>query len=98
MSKVVNTVEGLIWNQAVSLKNLFSWSRSECGTSAEYFIYREQNDFLDIAYWLFFLYNRGKRACMGLFLWGRCFGIYSTFGHHVEDWEKVIQGHPSISR
>ena len=43
-----------------------------------------------IAYWLFFPYNRGKRACIGLFLWGRCFGRYATFGHQVGDWEKVI--------
>ena len=50
----------------------------------------EQNNFLDIFYWLLFSYNRGKRACIGLFLWGRCFGRYSTFGHQVGDWEKVI--------
>ena len=55
-----------------------------------YVIYREQNNFLDIAYWLFFPYNRGKRACIGRFVWGRCVGKYSTFGHHVGDWEKVI--------
>lgn len=55
-----------------------------------YVIYREQNNFLDIAYRLFFPYNRGKRACIGRIVWGRCVGGYSTFGHHVGDWEKVI--------
>ena len=38
----------------------------------------------------FFRTIAGSRACIGLFLWGRCFGRYSTFGHQVGDWEKVI--------
>ena len=71
-----------------------------------YVIYREHNNFLEIAYWMFFPYNRGKRVCIGYFqrgcsckeIWGYCpcpkdlgcVGGYSTFGHHVGDWEKVI--------
>ena len=68
-----------------------------------YVIYREHNNFLEIAYWMFFPYNRGKRVCVGLYsgcppckkVWGKCpcpsgcIGGYSTFGHHVGDWEKV---------
>ena len=68
-----------------------------------YVLYREHNDFLEIAYWFFFPYQRGKRVCIGLYvrdcpcpkIWGRCpcptgcYGGYSTFGHHVGDWEHV---------
>ena len=32
-----------------------------------YVIYREQNNFLDIAYWMLFPYNRGKQVCIGFF-------------------------------
>ncbi|EDO47012.1 predicted protein, partial [Nematostella vectensis] len=46
--------------------------------------------YYDIYYWLFYPYNRGKRVCIGLkpkFI--GCIGGYSTFGHHVGDWEHV---------
>jgi len=55
---------------------------------------------------MFFPYNRGKRVCVGYYhnlcppcpeVLGHCtcpslgcVGGYSTFGHHVGDWEKVI--------
>ena len=72
-----------------------------------YVLYREHNNFLEVAYWFFFPYNRGKRVCIGYYadnicpfvkLWGDCtfpringcIGAYSTFGHHVGDWERVI--------
>ena len=62
---------------------------------------------VDIAYWFFFPYNRGKRVCIGLFannicpcgsVWGHCLcpridgciGAYSTFAHHVGDWEHIV--------
>ena len=44
-------------------------------------IYREHKNFLEVAYWTFFPYNRGKRVCLGYFqkgcfllgrIWGRC--------------------------
>ena len=44
-------------------------------------IYREHENFLEVAYWTFFPYNRGKRVCFGYFqkgcfllgrIWGRC--------------------------
>ena len=68
-----------------------------------YVLYREHNDFLEIAYWFFFPYQRGKRVCIGLYvrkcpckkIFGRCpcptgcYGGYSHFGHHVGDWEHV---------
>ena len=69
-----------------------------------YVIYREHNNFLEVAYWMFFPYNRGKQACLGYYftkcpcstLFGTCLcpkmsciGFVSTFGHHVGDWEKV---------
>lgn len=37
-----------------------------------YVIYREHNNFLDIAYWMLFPYNRGKQVCIGFFQKG-CF-------------------------
>jgi hypothetical protein len=44
----------------------------------------------DIVYFLFYPYNRGKRVCIGLYTdWGGCAGGYSTFGHHVGDWEHM---------
>ena len=69
-------------------------------------IYREHKNFLEVAYWTFFPYNRGKRVCFGYVqkgcfllgrIWGRCpcgenlgcIGEYSTFGHHVGDWERI---------
>ena len=69
-------------------------------------IYREHKNFLEVAYWTFFPYNRGKRVCLGYVqkgcfllgrIWGRCpcgenlgcIGEYSTFGHHVGDWERI---------
>ncbi|XP_078359475.1 uncharacterized protein LOC144643950 [Oculina patagonica] len=72
-----------------------------------YVLYREHNNFLEIAYWFFFPYQRGKRVCIGLYVtdgcpcdtkvWGSCicpvptgcWGGYSTFGHHVGDWEHI---------
>lgn len=44
----------------------------------------------DIVYFLFYPYNRGKRVCIGLYSkkYG-CAGKYSTFGHHVGDWEHM---------
>ncbi|XP_066291649.1 uncharacterized protein [Branchiostoma lanceolatum] len=38
---------------------------------------------------MFYPYNRGKRVCIGLRVFGKCIGGYSTFGHHVGDWEHV---------
>ncbi|WP_181361910.1 Vps62-related protein [Streptomyces sp. MA5143a] len=47
-------------------------------------------DITDINYWMFYPYNRGKRVCMTVFIANRCLGgLYSTFGHHVGDWEHV---------
>ncbi|XP_035676246.1 putative vacuolar protein sorting-associated protein TDA6 [Branchiostoma floridae] len=43
----------------------------------------------DIFYWMFYPYNRGKRVCIGFRAWGSCIGGYSTFGHHVGDWEHM---------
>jgi len=42
-----------------------------------YVLYREHNNFLDVAYWFFFPYNRGKR-------------VLFVFGNHVGDWEHVM--------
>ena len=72
-----------------------------------YVLYREHNNFLEVAYWLFFPYNRGQRVCTRYYadnicpcpkVWGRCpcqrisgcIGVYSTFFHHVGDWEHVV--------
>ncbi|XP_019640456.1 PREDICTED: putative vacuolar protein sorting-associated protein TDA6 [Branchiostoma belcheri] len=43
----------------------------------------------DIFYWMFYPYNRGKRVCIGVRILGSCVGGYSTFGHHVGDWEHM---------
>ncbi|XP_048588945.1 putative vacuolar protein sorting-associated protein TDA6 [Nematostella vectensis] len=48
------------------------------------------NRYYDVYYWLFYPYNRGKRVCIGLKpKYIGCIGGYSTFGHHVGDWEHV---------
>ena len=77
LSKVENTVEEFICvnlnsNQAVSLKNVFRGQ--DPSVVPEYVINREQNNFLHIAYWLFFPYNRGKQGLhwafsVGSLLW-----------------------------
>ena len=59
-------------NQAVSLKNVFRGQ--DPSVVPVYVINREQNNFLHIAYWLFFPYNRGKRGLhwafsVGSLLW-----------------------------
>ena len=53
-------------------------------------IHKEGNtgDF-SVKYWFFFPYNRGKRVCVGMKMWGSCVGGYSTFGSHVGDWEHI---------
>jgi len=55
-------------------------------------------DTLEITYWTFYPYNRGKRVCIGVFSFAGCIGGYSTFGHHVGDWERVrvklVKGQP----
>ncbi|KAK3748447.1 hypothetical protein QZH41_007041 [Actinostola sp. cb2023] len=43
---------------------------------------------VEIIYRFFYPYNRGKRVCVGIYFHG-CIGGYSTFGHHVGDWEHV---------
>lgn len=44
----------------------------------------------DVFYWMFYPYNRGKRVCISpIYINGNCWGKYSTFGHHVGDWEHV---------
>jgi len=42
-----------------------------------YVLYREHNNFLDVAYWLLFPCNREKR-------------VLFVFGNHVGDWEHVM--------
>lgn len=53
----------------------------------------------DIVYWMFYPYNRGKRVCIGVYTPLGCVGGYSTFGHHVGDWEhatiRLVDGQPS---
>lgn len=47
-------------------------------------------DITDVIYWMFYPYNRGKRVCISpIYINGNCWGKYSTFGHHVGDWEHV---------
>lgn len=47
-------------------------------------------DITDVFYWFFYPYNRGKRVCISpIYTNGNCWGKYSTFGHHVGDWEHV---------
>lgn len=47
-------------------------------------------DITDVFYWFFYPYNRGKRVCISpIYNNGNCWGKYSTFGHHVGDWEHV---------
>lgn len=63
-------------------------------------ISRKTEEVTDIVYFLFYPYNRGKRVCVGLYTdWGGCAGGYSTFGHHVADWEhmtvRLEQGRPA---
>jgi len=44
----------------------------------------------DVFYWMFYPYNRGKRVCISpVYLNNSCWGKYSTFGHHVGDWEHI---------
>ncbi|XP_078597689.1 uncharacterized protein LOC144873868 [Branchiostoma floridae x Branchiostoma japonicum] len=43
----------------------------------------------DIFYWMFYPYNRGKKVCIGVRVFGKCVGGYSNFGHHVGDWEHM---------
>jgi hypothetical protein len=43
----------------------------------------------DIVYFLFYPYNRGKRACVGTYTKLGCIGGYSTFRNHVADWEHM---------
>jgi hypothetical protein len=50
---------------------------------------REQGQYVDIIYWAFFPYNRGKKVCIGLMIYNTCLGKYFSFGHHVGDWEHV---------
>ena len=49
---------------------------------------------VDIIYWFFYPYNRGKRVCIGLYIDylidKGCAGEYSVFGNHVGDWESVV--------
>lgn len=48
------------------------------------------DDITDVFYWMFYPYNRGKRVCISpIYINGNCWGKYSTFGHHVGDWEHV---------
>ncbi len=48
------------------------------------------NDITDVFYWMFYPYNRGKRVCISpVYINGNCFGKYSTFGHHIGDWEHL---------
>lgn len=56
-----------------------------------YTIFSKKSDTItDIVYFLFYPYNRGKRVCIGIYTdWGGCAGGYSTFGHHVGDWEHM---------
>lgn len=61
-----------------------------------YAVYEVQNNDLKIRYLFFYPYNRGKRVCIGVynrksfwFVKAGCVGGYSTFGHHIGDWEDV---------
>lgn len=47
-------------------------------------------DITDVFYFMFYPYNRGKRVCISpVYINGSCWGKYSTFGHHIGDWEHI---------
>lgn len=60
------------------------------GSVPVYTIYREYDDAfntLDVSYFAFYPYNRGKDACVGVPVNGSCVGAEKNLGNHVGDWE-----------
>lgn len=69
---------------------MFFGQAIENGGVPTYTIYREYDDAfktLDVSYFAFYPYNRGKDACVGVPINGSCAGAEKNLGNHVGDWE-----------
>ena len=57
------------------------------------------NGVTDLVYFHFYPYNRGKKVCIGVELFGTCLGSTEVMGNHVGDWEhftvRLQDGQPS---
>ncbi|XP_059352054.1 uncharacterized protein LOC130688756 [Daphnia carinata] len=70
--------------------DMFFGQAIENGGVPTYTIYREYDDAfntLDVSYFAFYPYNRGKDACVGVPINGSCAGAEKNLGNHVGDWE-----------
>ncbi|KAI9146195.1 hypothetical protein BKA69DRAFT_1120693 [Paraphysoderma sedebokerense] len=76
-------------------KGVLPWFRGQSVTEQRVPIYimivpkDEAKTVLEVYYYAFFPYNRGKDICIGLKIKGRCLGKTTTFGNHIGDWEHV---------